>query len=33
VIFAILLPVGYVLLLRREIRETRAAQAPLTVSG
>jgi cytochrome oxidase assembly protein ShyY1 len=33
VIFALLLPVGYVILLRREIRETRAARDPLTVSG
>ena len=33
VIFGLLLPVGYVILLRREIRETRAARDPLTVSG
>jgi cytochrome oxidase assembly protein ShyY1 len=33
VVFALLLPVGYVVLLRREIQQTRAARAPETVSG
>ncbi len=33
VIFALMLPVGYVILLRREIRETRAARNPMTVSS
>lgn len=32
-IFAILLPIGYVILLRREIKETRAARAPISASS